>query len=81
MADHQVLIDIFADARRTWDDVLTLTPDIRAGNGTLTHDGLVELERRVEAHRQAIDALQEALETEPADSPRPAQAGSHHRSG
>jgi hypothetical protein len=41
--------------------------DVIAGSGHLRESDLVELERRVEAHRSAVDALVEALETEPAD--------------
>jgi hypothetical protein len=67
MAEHHVLLDAFADARRTWDDLVGLQPDVVAGSGHLTDADLVELERRVEAHRAAIDMLADALETEPQD--------------
>jgi len=40
-----------------------------AGSGNLTAADLVELQRRVEAHRVAIDMLVDALETEPQDVP------------
>jgi hypothetical protein len=69
MAEHHVLLDAFADARRTWDDLVGLQPDVVAGSGNLTDADLVELERRVEAHRAAIDMLADALETEPQDRP------------
>jgi hypothetical protein len=67
MADHHVLLDTFADARRTWDDLVGLQPDVRAGGGNLRQADLVELERRVDAHRAAIDALADAIDTEPLD--------------
>ena len=63
--DHEVLLDTFADARRTWDDLVALQPDVKAGGGALKTADLVELERRVEAHREALDLLADALETEP----------------
>src|SRR6185436_5535621 len=63
--DHEVLLDTFADARRTWDDLVALQPDVKAGSGALKTADLVELERRVEAHREALDLLADALETEP----------------
>src|SRR5438105_1212539 len=68
MAEHRLLLDTFADARRTWDDLVGLQPDVMAGSGNLKNDDLVELERRVEAHRLAIDMLADALETEPPDT-------------
>jgi hypothetical protein len=64
-----VLLDSFADARRTWDDLVGLQPDVMAGSGNLKEGDLVELERRVEAHRVAIGTLADALETEPSDTP------------
>jgi len=67
MAEHHVLLDAFADARRTWDELVGLQPGVVAGSGNLTEAGLVELERRVEAHRMAVDVLADALETEPQD--------------
>jgi hypothetical protein len=70
MADHHVLLDTFADARRTWDELVGLQPDVRAGGGNLRHADLLELERRVDAHRAAIDALADAIDTEPLDAGR-----------
>jgi hypothetical protein len=67
MAEHRVLLDSFADARRTWDDLVGLQPDVKAGSGNLGKSDLVELERRVDAHRAAIDTLADALEFEPPD--------------
>lgn len=69
MADHRVLLDAFADARRTWDDFVGLQPDVMAGSGNLKEPDLVELERRVQAHQAAIDLLAEALDTESSDEP------------
>lgn len=67
MAEHQVLLDAFADARRTWDELVSLQPDILAGSDTLTEANLIELERRAEAHRAAVELLTDALDTEPRD--------------
>ena|SRR5438477_6748254 len=67
MAEHQGLLDSFADARRTWDDLVGLQPDVMAGSGNLRESDLVELEQRVEAHRAAIDLLADALDTEASD--------------
>jgi hypothetical protein len=65
MEEHRELLDAFAEARRTWDDLVTLQPDIVAGSARARID-LAELERRVNMHREAIDLLADALETEPA---------------
>jgi hypothetical protein len=66
MAEHRELLDAFADVRRTWDDLVALQPDIAAASGTFGKDDLVELERRVNMHREAIDMLADALDTAPA---------------
>jgi hypothetical protein len=68
MAEHRVLLDTFADARRTWDELVGLQPDVKAGSGNLKEPDLVELERRVDAHRIAIDMLADVLEAEPPDT-------------
>jgi hypothetical protein len=68
MADeHRVLIDSFADARRTWDDLVSLQPDVKAGSGHLEEPDLAELEQRIEAHRVAVDTLADAIEAEPSN--------------
>jgi hypothetical protein len=67
--EHHGLLDAFADARRTWDDLVGLQPDVVAGSGNLRGADLNELERRVDAHRMAIDALADAIETEPEEAP------------
>ena len=67
MTHHRTVLDAFAEARRTWDDLVTLQPDIKAGSGQLNAAELLELERRVEAHRMAVDALTDAVEGEPPD--------------
>jgi hypothetical protein len=69
MAEHRIVLDAFADARRTWEDVIALQPDVPAAGDKLTRSDLEELARRVEAHRAAIDMLADALETEPQDVP------------
>jgi len=63
MVTDNVLLDAFADARRTWDDVIGLQPDVIAGSGHLKRTDLAALQPRVEAHRMAIDVLMSALET------------------
>jgi hypothetical protein len=67
MAEHRVLLDSFADARRTWDDLVSLQPDVKAGSGNFEEPDLVELEQRIEAHRMAMDMLADAVEAEPSD--------------
>ena len=63
MDEHGVLLDAFAEARRTWDDMVTLQPDVTAGAGQLKDFDLAELARRVQAHRLTIDILNDVLET------------------
>lgn len=66
MTNPQELLDTFAHARRTWDDIVGMQPDVVSGSqGELKQEELVELERRVEAHREAMDALADAIVTEP----------------
>jgi hypothetical protein len=65
MRDHRTVLNAFADTRRTWDELISMQPDVIAGSGNLSEADLVELERRVEAHRASIDMLADALETEP----------------
>ena len=71
MAGHALLLETFAEARRTWDDVIGLQTDVIAGSGNLKDADLVELQRRVEAHRVAIDMLVDALDTEPSEMSSP----------
>ena len=63
MDEHRELLDAFADVRRTWDDLVSLQPDIVAASGTFNKDDLVELGRRVNMHREAVDLLAGALDT------------------
>jgi hypothetical protein len=70
-------MDAFADARRTWDDLVTLQPDVKAGSGHLDEKDLVELQRRMEAHRMAMDMLADAVEAEPSDTPAAASRSRH----
>jgi hypothetical protein len=65
MLEHQVLLDAFADARRTWDELVGLQPDVAVASGQLSEDSLIELERRVNAHRVALEVLVDALQAEP----------------
>jgi hypothetical protein len=62
MARHQELLDAFADLRSTWDHLGDLPPDVIAAGRDLGTADLIELERRVEVHRLAIEALKEAIE-------------------
>jgi len=59
--------DTSAKAPRTWDDLVGLKSDVMAGSGTHKEPNLVEIERRLEAHRVAIDVVTDALDSEPAD--------------
>jgi len=63
MDDDRLLIDAFAEARRSWDDLVGLQPDILAGGGNFTRLDLVDFARRVEAHREAMDVLADALQS------------------
>ncbi len=65
MREHQVLLDAFADARRTWDELVSLQLDVAAASGQLSEDSLIELERRVNAHRVALEVLVDTLQAEP----------------
>jgi hypothetical protein len=62
MARHQELLDAFADLRCTWDNLVGLPPDVIAATRDLGAADLIELERRVDVHRLAIEALKEAIE-------------------
>jgi hypothetical protein len=73
MKDSRPLMDAFAEARRSWDDLITLQPDVYAGGGNLDELNLAELSRRVETHQAAIDALSDVLHTEP-EGPEPHSA-------
>jgi hypothetical protein len=63
--EHHILLDAFADARRTWDELVSLQPDVAAASGQLSEDSLIELERRVNDHRVAVEVLVDALQAEP----------------
>lgn len=67
MKDSRALLDAFADARRSWDDLVALQPDIYAGSGNIQELNLAELAHRVEAHQVAIDVLSDAVQTEPSE--------------
>jgi signal transduction histidine kinase len=61
--NDNALLDAFADARRPWDDLIGLQPDIVVGSGHLQEANLAALRPRVEAHRMAIELLVDTLET------------------
>jgi hypothetical protein len=65
VSEYHVLLDSFAHARETWDDLVALQPDIKIASASLTEPDLVAFERRVEAHRMAMDTLADAVEVEP----------------
>ena len=64
MDDDRELMDAFAEARRSWDELVGMQPDIYAGGGNLTRLDLADFARRVEAHREAMDALADAIQGE-----------------
>ena len=68
MASHKVLLDAFQKPSAAG-TIRFLQADIVAASGNLGEPQLMELERRVETHREAIDMLADALETEPEDMP------------
>jgi hypothetical protein len=72
MAEYRLLLDAFAEARRSWDDLIALQPDVVAGSGHLEDGSLAEFERRVAVHREAIDYLADAFEMPRADRGEPA---------
>ena len=74
MEQDQVLMDAFAEARRSWDELITLQPDIYAGGGNFTRLDLADFARRVEAHREAMDVLADAIHSEASE-----QSESHDR--
>jgi len=61
MADKQALLDTFSVVRRTWDDLISLEPDILAASGTFTVTDLVVLRERVEAHKKALDRFADTI--------------------
>jgi hypothetical protein len=63
-AEHRVLLDAFAEARRTWDELVTVQPDVMAAGGNLDARSLAEFQQRVGAHRGAVDLLAQALEAD-----------------
>jgi hypothetical protein len=65
--DMMNLLDAFADARRTWDEMVGLQPDVVSGSRHLKPAELIELERRIYAHREAMDALADAITSGPDD--------------
>ena len=67
MATDHELLDAFADTRRTWDDLIGLQTDVVASSRRLTEKDLAELNRQVQAHRAAVDALADAIETQPTE--------------
>jgi hypothetical protein len=61
MTDTQKLLDTFALLRSTWDDLVSLEPDIVSAGRPFTDDDLIELGNRVEAHRAALAAFAGAI--------------------
>jgi hypothetical protein len=81
MKDYRVLLDAFADARRSWDDLISLQPDIYAGGGNPKGLDLAELARRVETHQASIDVLSDALQTESPEQEPERSPGESKRAG
>jgi hypothetical protein len=52
-----LLLDAFANLRRTWDELIGLQPDIAAASGTLTEADLELLSQHLSAHREAAAAF------------------------
>lgn len=61
MVDKQRLLDAFASLRGTWDDLVSLQPDIVSAGGPLSELDLIELRKRVEAHAAALVAFAGAI--------------------
>jgi len=58
----QGLVDAFAEARRTWNDLATMQPDQLANGAALRKEDLAELEKRVGVHYEAVQSLVNALD-------------------
>lgn len=52
-----LLLDAFADLRRTWDELIGLQPDIVAASGALTDGDLAQLSQQLSAHQEAVTVL------------------------
>jgi len=52
-----LLLDAFADLRRTWDELIGLQPDIAAAGGALTEADLALLSQHLSAHQEAANAF------------------------
>jgi hypothetical protein len=75
MTNHRVLLDAFAEARRSWDDLVSLQPDVYAAAKFQGFD-VAEFARRVNAHQASVDALASAIETESeVDATDPSSSG------
>jgi hypothetical protein len=55
MADKQAMLDAFSVLRGTWDDLVSMQPDIVAASGPFTALDFAELRARAEAHKEALD--------------------------
>ena len=62
MADVRALLDAYAEARRTWDDLIALQPDVVLAGGSLSDADLGLLSERVSAHLVAGVALEDQIE-------------------
>jgi hypothetical protein len=60
--DSAALLDAFAEARRTWDDLVNVQPDIVVGSLPLSDTDLGLLNERISAHVVAAVALEDAIE-------------------
>jgi hypothetical protein len=59
---QQALVDAFAEARRTWENLAAMRLDRVADDGPLPKDDLAELEKRVGLHYEAVQTLVNAVE-------------------
>jgi len=66
MSDNRRLLDAFAELRRTWDDLITLQPDVVSASGPLTAVDLQELQQRVRAHEATLAVFAETVRAQAA---------------
>jgi hypothetical protein len=62
MIELKPLLDAYAEARRTWDDLVALQADVIAASGSLSDADLGLLSERVSAHLVAGVALEDQIE-------------------
>jgi hypothetical protein len=80
MTNNRELLDAFAEARRSWDDLVSLQPDVYAAANFQGFD-VGELARRVDAHQTSVGALADALKNESDAEPTDRSSGGGRRTG